>query len=670
MMDDAHYNRMIDLKSELLKHNYNYYVLDNPEIPDSEYDRMFRELQELERSYPDLITNDSPTQRVGQAHSGKFNQVEHPAPMLSLGNAFDEEEFISWYRRVCQSLGVDEVDIVGELKFDGLAVALTYENGRFIHGGTRGDGNVGEDVTANLRTVRSLPLRLLNDQVLDRFEVRGEIFFPKSQLVKLNEKRVARGEAEYANARNTAAGSLRQLDPGVTASRALDIFIYGIGYPFEIFPDTHWQTLGMLSDLGFKINPMSKLVTSTDRALEFYNAKMDELDSMDVACDGIVFKVNSFNFQSILGNVSREPRWAIAFKFPAVQEVTRLIDIRVNVGRTGSINPYAVLEPVNINGVIVERATLHNADFVQSKELMIGDYVVVERAGEVIPQIVTPLKERRDGGEIVWGMPKNCPECNQELKEFESEVNVYCVNASCEAQLKRLVEHFVSRQAMDIDGFGTKWGQKLIEEKLIEDLADLYYLDAKSLLEIEGMGEKSVANFLNSIENSKTNPVAKLVVGLGIRHVGIEAADVLVKNFGSIFSLMDALEEDLQAIHSIGPKIATQIVVYFENPQNRIMIEKLRIAGVNLEGTDANDSEDLPLKGLKFVVTGKLMNSSRSEIQDQIKLFGGAVSNSISQNIDFLIAGEGGGSKLSDAQAQMVPVISEQEFQGMIKYID
>ena len=289
MLDDAQFNHIMDLKMELLKHNYNYYVLDNPEIPDSEYDRMFRELQELEHSYPTLITDDSPTQRVGVVHEGKFNQVVHPAPMLSLANAFDEEEFISWYRRVCQSLGVDEVDIVGELKFDGLAVALTYENGRFVQGGTRGDGNVGEDVTANLRTVRSLPLRLLTDQVLDRFEVRGEVFFPKSKLIKLNEERVARGETEYANARNTAAGSLRQLDPGVTASRALDIFIYGIGYPFEIFPDTHWETLGMLSDLGFKINPMSKLLTSTDHAFEFYKEKMDELDSMNVACDGIVF---------------------------------------------------------------------------------------------------------------------------------------------------------------------------------------------------------------------------------------------------------------------------------------------------------------------------------------------------------------------------------------------
>ena len=666
MLDEEKYNRLNDLKTELIKHNYNYYVLDDPRIPDFEYDRLFRELQELESIFPDLITYDSPTQRVGVAHQGKFDQIEHPTPMLSLGNAFDDQEFISWYVRICKLLDVDNVDIVGELKFDGLAVALTYENGRFVQGGTRGDGSFGEDVTANLRTVRSLPLRLLGNQILDRFEVRGEVFFPKSKLITLNQERASRGEAEYANARNTAAGSLRQLDPAITASRSLDIFIYGIGYPFEIFPNTHWETLRMLSDLGFKVNPMSRLLTSIDEALEFYNQKLNELDSMDVACDGIVFKVNNFDYQNILGNVSREPRWAIAFKFPSVKEVTRLIDIRVNVGRTGSINPYAVLEPVNINGVIVERATLHNADFVSSKELMIGDFVVVERAGEVIPQIVSSLKERRNGEEILWKMPENCPECDQELKEFESEVNVYCINASCEAQLKRLVEHFVSRQAMDIDGFGTKWGEKLIEEKMITDLADLYFLDSQALLDMEGMGQKSVENFFNSIEISKTNPVSKLLVGLGIRHVGIEAADVLMKKFNSIFDLMSASEDDLKDIHSIGPKIASQIVMFFEHPENKNMIEKLRMAGVNLEGINIEKSEHLPLAGLRFVVTGKLINSSRSQIQDQIRLYGGTVSNSISQSVDFLIAGEGGGSKLSDARVQMIPVISEEEFESMI----
>ncbi len=662
MTDPDTARRAETLREEINRHNYLYHVLDRPEIGDGQFDALFRELLEIEQSHPELAAPDSPTRRVGAEPSAGFSSVTHPTPMLSLANAFDDDELFAWHRRACERLDVEAFDMVCELKYDGVAVALTYEDGLLVRGATRGNGLVGEDVTLNLRTVRSIPLRVLGHGAPTRFEARGEVFFPRTEFAKFNERRQEQGLDTYANPRNTAAGSLRQLDPRMTAERPLDIFIYGLGYAEGDVPDNHWETLAFLEGLGFKINPNNRLLRTPAEVAGLYRDWLERAEELDYACDGAVIKVNRFDLQRDLGVVGREPRWAVAYKFPATQAVTRLLDIRVNVGRTGSLNPYAMLEPVDIAGATVKQATLHNEDYIRSKDLMIDDWVVVERAGEVIPQIVSVVTDRRTGEEKPFKMPDSCPSCDQTVGRPEGEAMSYCVNAVCPAQLVRLLEHFVSRGAMDIEGMGGKTGISLIEQGLVSDVADVYYLDAERLVAIDRMGEKSVSNLLAAIDASKRRPLARLLVALGIDHVGSEVADLLARRFYSIDALSDATEDDLTAIPSIGPRIADSVVAYFANESNRAVLRKLRRAGVRMEDERREAPASQTLEGKRFVVTGRLQRFSRAQIEARIKDLGGAVGSSVSKNTSYLIAGEDAGSKLVQAETLEVPVITEDDF--------
>ena len=654
------------LRKELNRHNHLYHVLDQPEISDGQYDTIIRELRKLEEENPELITPDSPTQRVGDEPAEGFDRAEHPVPLLSLGNAFDDEELLAWHRRTTDLLEDARFDMVCELKFDGLAVALTYENGVLVRGATRGNGAVGEDVTSNMRTIKSIPLRLLENGP-PRFEVRGEVFFPISAFHRFNEDRLAQGLEQYAHPRNTAAGSVRQLDPRMTAGRPLDIFVYSLGYAEGDVPDNHWDTLQYLGGLGFKINPTNRLVSTPDEAIDFYRTWLESFEDLDYGCDGVVIKVNRFDFQQHLGVVGREPRWAVAYKFPATQSVTQLLDIGVNVGRTGSLNPYAILEPVDVAGVTVKQATLHNEDYIEAKDLRIGDWVVIERAGEVIPQVVSVVPGRRTGDEKVFEMPKACPSCGEPVVRPEGEAMTLCVNVGCPTQLARLLEHFVSKGAMDIEGMGSKQTSQLLHEGLIKDVAALYSLKKEDLVELERMAEKSVTNLLAAIELSKDRPLASVLVALGIGHVGGEVAELLARHFGSMDALMEATEEELTAIPSIGPKIAEAVTAYFSNESNRGVIDKLRDFGVRLEDEARGEPEAQHLTGVRFVVTGRLQGFSRSEIEDRIKELGGAVSGSVSRKTDYLVAGEDAGSKLADAHELEVDVLDEEGFSKLIE---
>ena len=666
MVDVSAAEQVKKLRDELNRHNHLYHVLDQPEISDARYDGMFRELRQLEEAQPELVTPDSPTQRVGAQPAEGFAEVRHPVPMLSLSNAFDDDELMSWYRRTADLLEDASFDMVCELKYDGLAVALTYEDGVFVRGATRGNGSVGEDVTANLRTIKSIPLRVLGEAPR-RFEVRGEVFFPRAAFDQFNEQRVAEGLPTYANPRNTAAGSLRQLDPRMTAERRLDIFVYSLGYAEPMEHETHWDTLSFLRDLGFKVNANNRLAGTPEEAAEYYREWLKKAEGLDYGCDGVVIKVDRLDLQQHLGDVGREPRWAIAYKFPATQAVTRLLDIRVNVGRTGSLNPYAVLEPVDINGATVKQATLHNEDYIRAKDLHIGDWVVVERAGEVIPQVVSPMKERRTGDERAFEMPDRCPSCGEPAVRPEGEAMRVCVNATCPTQRVRLLEHFVSRGAMDIEGLGIMQTMTMLQQGLIRDAADLYYLKKDDLLELDRMAEKSVTNLLAAIEASKARPLSRVLVALGIGHVGSEVAELLARHVGSIDALMAASEEELTAIPSIGPKIAATVVAYFENESNRRVIEKLRKAGVRMEGEARREPVEQTLAGLRFVVTGRLHSFSRSQIESRIKELGGSVGSNVSRKTDYLVAGEDAGSKLADAQQLEVKTLTEEELLELVE---
>ena len=651
--------RVTDLRASLDYHNHCYFVLDAPEVTDAQYDILMRELRKLEGQHPELITPQSPTQRVGAEPASGFVQAMHAVQMFSLGNAFDDGEFMAWHRRTAELLESNSFDMACELKYDGLAVALTYENGVLVRGATRGNGTVGEDVTQNLRTIRSIPLQVYGD-FPSRFEVRGEVLFPLSAFHRFNEDRIAHDLPPYAHPRNTAAGSIRQIDPQDVASRPLDIFVYGVASPMG--PDTQLDTLALLQELGFKTNPNNSLVKTPKEAAEYYRTWLKAAESLDYGCDGVVIKVNRLDLQHHLGVVGREPRWAIAYKFPATQSVTRLNDIGVNLGRTGRLNPYAILEPVDVGGVMVSQATLHNEDYVEAKDLRVGDWVVVERAGEVIPRVVSAITERRTGDERLFQMPTTCPSCGEPTVRVDGESATTCVNARCPAQLVRLLEHFVSRDAMDIDGLGIMQTMMLLDKGLIEDAADLYSLEKEDLLGLYRMGEKSVSNLLAAIEASKDRPLSRLLVALGINHVGTEVAELLAKSYPSMDTLMDADEEALTAIPSIGPKIAASTVSYFQNVSNRDVIDRLGRVGVRLENEVQLERVSPTMAGLRFVVTGRLQAFSRSGIQNRIKAAGGAVSGRVSKQTDYLIAGEDAGSKLVDAEAMGVKVITEDEF--------
>ena len=663
-----------DLRAQIRHHDFLYHVKDSPEISDAEFDRLMRELRELEERHPNLVTPDSPTQRVGGAPAEGFQEVTHRRAMLSLGNAFDDEEFVAWHTRVSNMLETDRFDMVCELKYDGLAVGLTYQDGVLVQGATRGNGAVGEDVTSNLRTIKSIPLRLTGDSPPALLEVRGEVYFPKSKFDDFNKQREVKGLQTYVNPRNTAAGSLRQLDPRATAERPLDIFVYSIGYSEGGSPpDNQWDTLAFLGELGFKVNSNNVLLRDVPEVLDWYRRWLEEVHDLDYGCDGLVVKVNRFDYQQHLGHVGREPRWAVAYKFPAEQATTYLLDVKFNVGRTGSINPYAVLDPVYVGGATVKQATLHNEDYIKKLGLKVGDKVTVERAGEVIPQVVEPLKHQRGCGEHEIHMPHKCPSCEQPVIRRKGEAMSYCTNASCPAQLVRRIEHFVSKGAMDIEGLGIKQGQALIDAGFIEDVADIYSLSERrdKLIGMERMAEKSVSNLLSAIESSKSQPLTRVLVALGIAFVGGEVAAVLARHFGSMDEIRKASQDDLVAINTIGPKIAKSVHEYFNQDSNAALVDKLALARVNMtEESVPASSLGTPLKGKRFVVTGRLTNYSRSEIQDRIKDLGGAVSGSLSKRTDYLVAGEGGGSKLADAERLGVAVLSEEEFERLVAESD
>ena len=662
--------RIFELRNSIAHHNDIYYGQNSSEISDSQYDLLMRELVELESHNPALATLDSPTQRIGSAPLNGFTEVQHDVPMLSLGNAFNEAELTSWHTRMASLLETNQFDMVCELKFDGLAVALTYENGVFTKGATRGNGTVGEEITANLRTIRNIPLTL-NAESPARFEVRGEVYCPKSEFQKFNIAREEQGLQSYANPRNTAAGSLRQLDSSITAKRPLDIFIYGLGWSEEniMTPNTHFETLKFLEQLGFRINPFNSSVSDLAEAMNYYRNWVNKREVIDYECDGVVVKIDRFDFQEHLGTVGREPRWAVAYKFPAAQAKTRLADIKINVGRTGTINPYAVLKPVQVGGVTVKQATLHNEDYISSRDLRIGDVVVIERAGEVIPQVISADITQRTGSEEKFEMPSECPSCGGITSRSLGEAALYCTNAACPAQLVRLIEHFISKVAMDVDGMGVKLGTALIEKKLISDVADLYRLEIEHLLTIDRMAEKSSSNLLEAIEASRSRPLHRVLVGLGIPHVGLEVAELLSKRYQTIDEIIDAPTEELEDIPAIGPAIAYSVSSYFQIETNRRVIEKLKRAGLSMRSEDS--SSEAPanqiLSGLRFAVTGRLENFSRSDIQDRIKQLGGTVGSSISNRTNYLVAGDDAGSKLSDAAKLGIVVLSEEDFLSMIE---
>jgi len=660
------------LKSAINYHNYRYYVLDSPEISDAEYDELMRGLKQLEEQYPQFLTPNSPTQRVGAAPVEAFGVIEHPLPLLSLGNAFSQEELFAWYTRTSKLVVAQQFKFVCEHKIDGLAVALTYVNGQLTTGATRGDGFRGENITQNLRTIRSIPLSVTKE-VPARFEVRGEVFLSKAGFNKLNQERVEEGLPPFANPRNAAAGSVRQLDPRITAKRPLDIYIYMLGYAEgRTLPETHWETMEYLKSLGFKVNPDNRLFTSIEQVEEYHHTWVDRRKSLPYEADGIVVKIDSLALQEQLGNIGHEPRWAIAYKFPAIQGTTRLIDIGISVGRTGTLNPYAILKPVSVGGVTIKQAALHNEDDIKRKDIREGDWVYVQRAGEVIPEVIGPIKSKRSGQEKefvllekIFNKEKQrpaCPVCGAEVVKPEGEVMYYCSNAACPAQVQERLEHFVSREGMDIKGIGESMSAVLLREGLVKNVADLYDLKDKKeqLLSLEKMAEKGVTNMLNAIGKSKNRPLSRVIFALGILHVGKEMAEILAKRFGSINRLANASKEELLSIPTIGPKIADSIITFFRQEENRLIIDSLRKAGVRLE-EEAIKPKKLPLAEQEFVITGRLETFTRQEVEAQIKALGGTTGSSVTQKTTYLVVGADPGSKLARAQTLGTKLLTEQE---------
>ena len=666
-------DRAAELRRELNYHNHRYYTLDDPVISDGQYDTLLRELREIEREHPDLQTDDSPTLRIGGDPSPAFSEVQHARPMLSLGNAFDFDELEAWHRRVTGLLNGAPFDMVCELKIDGLAVSLIYQDGVLIQGATRGNGATGEDVTRNLRTIRTIPISLL-EGAPQHLEVRGEVFLPIAEFRRLNEQRADRGEPLYANPRNTGAGSIRQLDPKVTAARNMEIWVYSLGDPGapEVPPD-HWSALQWLESLGFRVNPENRLCHSLEEVRDYYQYWLEGRHDLPYETDGVVVKVSPLALQERLGIVGREPRWAIAYKFPAEQAVTRLLHIGINVGRTGSLNPYAILQPVVVGGATVQHASLHNEEDIHRKDIRVGDTVIVERAGEVIPQVVGPVLAQRAGNEQVFRMPEQCPECGAAVVKTDDDAMHRCPNPSCPAQFFELLKHFVSKGAADIDGLGERWCGILIERGMVRDVADLYRLEKERLLELDRMGEKLATRIMDNIEASKSRPLPRLLFALGITHVGSEVADLLSQNFLGVDELSRATDEDLTEIEGIGPKIAESIIAWFQASENRRVIDKLRSSGVRLEqdalpAVAPPSSDAAPFAGLSFVVTGTLATFSRSEAEGRIKGLGGKVTSSVTRKTSYVVVGESPGSKAAKAEQLGTPVLDEISFLRLIEY--
>ncbi len=660
--------RVEQLRREIEYHNYRYYVLDSPVISDAEYDALMAELRRLEEQYPELVTPDSPTQRVGAPPSEAFAPVRHEVPMLSLDNAFTDEEVRAFDRRVREHLGVERVDYSCEPKLDGLAISILYENGRLTRAATRGDGFTGEDVTANVRTIRTVPLRLLGAGWPERFEVRGEVFMPIEGFERLNRWALRHGEKVFANPRNAAAGSLRQLDPKITAQRPLDFYAYGHGvFPREKLPDTHHELLDRFLSWGIPVSPLREVVQGVEGCLRYYRRMLERRDSLPYEADGVVYKVDRFQWQERLGYTARAPRWAVAHKFPAHEATTVVEAVEVQVGRTGILTPVAKLRPVQVGGVTVSSATLHNFEEVKRKDIRVGDTVIVRRAGEVIPEVVKVVVEKRPPDAKPVEPPERCPVCGAEVVADPGETLIRCSGGLyCPAQRKAAIKHFASRRAMDIQGLGEKLIDQLLEKGLVRDVADLYHLTAEQLARLERMGPKSAQNLIEALEKSKHTTLARFLYALGIREVGEVTAQILADRFGSLERLMEADEAELARIPGIGPVVAKHIVAFFRQPHNREVIERLRRAGVHWEAEE-KAAAPKPLAGKRFVFTGTLSSMSREEAKRRVEDLGGHVTNSVSKKTDYVVAGENPGSKLDKAKQLGVKILDEAEFLALLR---
>lgn len=660
--------RIKELRDLINYHNRQYYVYDNPVISDAEYDKLMRELEELEKKFPELITPDSPTQRVGGEPLPYFAQVVHRTPMMSLANAFSADELRDFHRRVVGTVGED-VQYVVELKIDGLAISITYENGLFKTASTRGDGLVGEDVTQNVRTIKSVPLKLdfPEGQAPAVLEVRGEVYLPKEDFRKLNEEREEEGLPLFANPRNAAAGSLRQLDPKITAKRPLAVFMYQLGYAEGVEFETHYEVLEFFKKIGLRVNPHVVLFDKFDDVVDYCLSWNEKRHDLPYEIDGMVIKVNSLRQQEILGATAKSPRWAIAYKFPAEQKTTVVKDIIVRVGRTGVLTPTAILEPVRVAGSTVSKATLHNEDYIKEKDIKIGDTVIIHKAGDVIPEVVEVVKEKRTGKERDFEMPRRCPECGSEAIRLPGEAAYRCTNTTgCPAQIKRSIEHFASRDAMDIRGLGPAIVSLLISQGLIKDAADLYYLKREDLVPLERMGEKSAANLLSAIEESKKRPLDRLIYALGIPYVGSRTASLLSEAFGSISELEKATYEDLIKVPEIGDKIAESILAFFRQEQVRDLLARLKAAGVNMEAKKREEGPR-PFEGLTFVLTGTLEKYTRQQAKELIEELGGRVTGSVSKKTDYVVVGKDPGSKYENALKLGIKILNEAEFEEMVE---
>ena len=656
--------RIKELRRQIEYHNRQYYQLDRPEITDAEYDALFRELVELEGQYPELVTPHSPTQRVGGPPSEGFAKVTHRIPMLSLNNAFDREEVREFDRRVHRALGATTpVAYVTELKIDGLAISILYEDGKYKVGATRGDGYVGEDVTGNVKTIPSVPLSVRVPAEFPRaFEVRGEVYMPRRSFQRLNAELAAQGRPVFANPRNAAAGAVRQLDPRITASRRLDTFIYALDPVGGARTQT--QILGRLGEIGFHVNPHFRRHATIEDVLAFLDEWEAKRHELDYETDGIVIKVDDLGQQAELGFVSRSPRWALAFKFPPEQAETVVADIKVYVGRTGAITPVAWLEPIVVGGTTVSRATLHNEDEVARKDVRRGDHVIIQRAGDVIPEVVRVIREKRPESSHPWQMPNECPECQTALVREPGEAVTRCINPVCPAQIREHLRHFVSRSAMNIEGFGYATLDQLIDRGMVRDPAELYKLTKDQLLSLEGFADKSAQNLLDGIEASKNPTLARFLFALGVRHVGDHMATVLAGHFGSIERLQDASVDDLTAVGGVGPTVAEAVHEYFKRPESRSLISRLLGAGIKIQAPARGEG---PLAGKTFVLTGSLKAMTRGEAEDRIRALGGVPSSTVSRKTDYVVAGEEPGSKLDRAERLKITILDEEAFLKLLQ---
>ncbi|MCE0455300.1 MULTISPECIES: NAD-dependent DNA ligase LigA [Staphylococcus] len=653
-------SRVNELHDLLNQYGYEYYVQDNPSVPDSEYDKLLRELIDIEEAHPEFKSPDSPTVRVGGEVQSSFEKVNHDTPMLSLGNAFNEHELRRFDQRIREQVG--SVEYMCELKIDGLAVSLKYVEGRFVQGLTRGDGTTGEDITENLRTIHAIPLKI-NEPL--SFEVRGEAYMPRSSFIRLNEEKEKNEEQPFANPRNAAAGSLRQLDPKLAAKRKLSVFLYSVNDFTDFDATTQSGALDELDRLGFKTNHERMRVGDIEGVLEYIEKWTKQREQLSYDIDGIVIKVNDIEQQDEMGYTQKSPRWAIAYKFPAEEVVTTLQDIELSIGRTGVVTPTAILDPVRVAGTTVSRASLHNEDLIHERDIRIGDSVVVKKAGDIIPEVVKSIMERRTEGTLPYSMPTHCPSCDHELVRIEGEVALRCINPKCQAQLVEGLIHFVSRQAMNIDGLGTKIIQQLYHHNVIKDVADIFYLTEDDLLPLERMGSKKVENLLKAIENAKTNSLEHLLFGLGIRHLGVKASQVLAEKYETMDRLLQVTEEELISIHDIGDKLAQSVVTYLENEDIKALIEKLKYKNVNMvyNGIKTSDIEGHPdFKDKTIVLTGKLQQLTRKEASAWLELQGAKVTSSVTKKTDLVIAGEDAGSKLTKAEKFGTEIWTEEQF--------